>query len=137
MKTRPYNPDSDYVEVASWWVDRTQVLPAKGLLGNTGILVTTDTGIPLAFVAVYGAVEGQTVAFLGFAATNPDPLWAYLTHEASLLAVRSAGAMSMAAGCSYVLTYTDVRALRDTYLKAGFVEGSKGTLSDFILPIGV
>lgn len=141
MKARAYTPNADYVEIATWWVDRTGVIPAKDLLSKRGVIVETDAGIPLAFVSVYGASaaaigDQERVAFLGFPATNPAPEHAFATHEALLLAVRVACAQVTAAGCAYVVAYTDVRAAKDAYVKAGLVECSKGTLSDFVLKVG-
>lgn len=131
MTYRFYKAETDYVEVATWWVDRTKVIPSKSLLSEMGIIVENDDGVPLAFVSLYGAYEGQKTAFLGFPATNPKPGLEFNTHKALMKAIKVACVVAASRGIKNLLSWTDVKAVDHAYKEAGFLTGSEGTLTDY------
>jgi hypothetical protein len=69
MKTRRFER-SDYIKIIPWWTFRQKAVVASEYLPETGILVESDLGEPLAASWLY--VTNSNAALIDWTMTNPD-----------------------------------------------------------------
>ncbi len=120
MQVHAYKNETDYGDIASWWIQRESIIPSKKLFSKHGLVVSKD-GNKVCAIFLY-PVNGAEICVLGWPVSNPS-VERETRNEAMDLLFEQAHTQAKEMGYTMIWTTSGTKPIQDRLAKHGYTDG--------------